>query len=77
MRVLFIAGHGGLNPKTGKYVTPGKRSPVWPDGRQLFEGVFNREVVSLLHGLCIKEGIEFKNLVPEWQDISLGESAKS
>ena len=32
-------GHGGMID--GVYQTPGKRSPVWPDGTQLFEGEFN------------------------------------
>ena len=29
---LLDAGHGGINPDTGEYVTPGKRSPVWQKG---------------------------------------------
>lgn len=76
MMVIFVPGHGGLDPSNGRYVTPGKRSPIWPDGRQLFEGVFNREVVNILLGLCKKDGIECVNVVPEWQDISLGERAR-
>lgn len=39
---ILDPGHGGINPSTGKYVTDGKRSPVWPDGSQYFEGVGNR-----------------------------------
>ena len=42
---LLDSGHGGLDPDTGKYVTPGKRSPVWNDGSQYFEGVGNRDIV--------------------------------
>ena len=76
MIILAVPGHGGLDPKTGKYVTPGKRSPIWSDGRQLFEGVFNREVVSIIGDLCKKNGIEFINIVPDWQDITLGERAR-
>jgi hypothetical protein len=39
-------GHGGMID--GVYQTPGKRSPVWPDGTQLFEGEFNRAIVKRL-----------------------------
>jgi N-acetylmuramoyl-L-alanine amidase len=41
--VILDAGHGGeLN---GVYQTSGKRSPVWEDGTQYFEGVGNRQIV--------------------------------
>lgn len=73
MKVLLIPGHGGVNPKTKEYVTPGKRSPLWPDGTQLFEGVFNRTVVWHLQKMCMDNGITALNLVPEWQDIILDE----
>ena len=36
MKVLIDNGHG--------VDTKGKRSPVWPDGRQLFEWEFNRDI---------------------------------
>jgi N-acetylmuramoyl-L-alanine amidase len=42
--VILDPGHGGVNPLTGKYVTPGKRSPVWDNGLQYFEGVGNRQI---------------------------------
>lgn len=35
--IILDAGHGEE--------TPGKRSPVWPDGRQLFEHEFNLDIV--------------------------------
>jgi len=35
-------GHGGM--KNGVYQTKGKRSPVWDDGTQYFEGVGNRQI---------------------------------
>jgi N-acetylmuramoyl-L-alanine amidase len=38
--VLIDAGHGGMID--GVYQTKGKRSPVWEDGSQYFEGVGNR-----------------------------------
>lgn len=37
--ILFV-----LDPGHGE-TTPGKRSPVWPDGSQLFEWEFNRDIV--------------------------------
>lgn len=35
-------GHGGM--LDGVYQTEGKRSPIWDDGTQYFEGVGNREI---------------------------------
>lgn len=71
MKIIFDAGHGGLINDI--YQTAGKRSPVWDDGRQLFEGVFNRNVVNKLHKLCLAYGIGSEILVPEQEDISLEE----
>lgn len=68
---LIDNGHGGL--VNGQYVTAGKRSPVWEDGRQLFEGVFNRMVVRRIAQLCKNAGIQCTILVPEEQDIPLVE----
>jgi N-acetylmuramoyl-L-alanine amidase len=65
---LFDNGHGGIID--GVYQTQGKRSPVWPDGTQLFEGEFNRAIVKRLMTSCDLEGIDYVNLVPEELDIS-------
>ena len=62
-------GHGGIID--GVYQTAGKRSPVWEDGTQLFEGEFNRAVVKRIISLCEKEGIECINLVDTEKDMSL------
>lgn len=64
-------GHGGM--VGGQYVTPGKRSPKWEDLPQLFEGVFNRQLVALITSGLKKYGISFHVLVPEQTDISLSE----
>ena len=40
--VILDAGHGGLIG--GVYQTSGKRSPVWEDGTQYFEGHGNRQI---------------------------------
>jgi N-acetylmuramoyl-L-alanine amidase len=71
---LLDPGHGGM--VNGQYATAGKRSPVWEDGRQLFEGVFNRMVVRRIAQLCQNEGIQCTILVPEEQDVSLGERVR-
>ena len=66
---LLDNGHGGL--MDDKYVTPGKRSPKWPDGTQYFEGIGNRNIVNKiskrLDELCIDNII----LTPEQVDIPL------
>ena len=62
-------GHGGVID--GIYQTPGKRSPVWPDGTQLYEGEFNRAIVNRLVKLCNDSGIECVNLVDTQEDVPL------
>ena len=68
---LLDSGHGGLDPDTGKYVTPGKRSPVWNDGSQYFEGVGNRDIVRRILDKCIAHGILATDVVHDWDDVSL------
>ncbi len=46
-QIFLDPGHGGII--NGQYVTPGKRSPKFEDGSQLFEGVQNRDIVKLIH----------------------------
>ena len=64
-------GHGGIID--GVYQTPGKRSPVWPDGTQLFEGEFNRAIVDRLVKMCNEAGIECVDLVDTQKDVPLAE----
>jgi len=71
---LFDNGHGGIID--GVPQTPGKRSPIWPDGTQLFEGEFNRAIVKRLLTLCERQKIECINLVPEEEDIPRSERIK-
>ena len=66
---LFDNGHGGIID--GVYQTAGKRSPQWPDGKTLYEGEFNRAVVTRLMKLCTDAGIECVNLVDTQEDVSL------
>jgi len=74
MLVLLDNGHGGII--NGEYQTPGKRSPVWSDGSQLFEGEFNRAVVNRIIESLSNLNIPYINIVPELTDISLSERIK-
>jgi|SRR6478609_8057598 len=68
-RYLLDPGHGGII--NGKYVTPGKRSPKFDDGTQLFEGVNNREIVNMLLTAMHSDGIDAVDIVSSQQDVSL------
>lgn len=59
--IILDAGHGKD--------TPGKRSPVWADGSQLFEYEFNRDQVRRI-ALLLPKGFTYI-LVPELTDIPL------
>jgi N-acetylmuramoyl-L-alanine amidase len=65
--ILLDNGHGKE--------TPGKRSPVWKDGTQLFEWEYNRKVVDGIIKKLDEIGIKSVKLVPEDKDISLSERA--
>jgi len=75
---ILDPGHGGINPATGKYVTAGKKSPVWPDGSIFYEGVGNREIAARTGALLKAAGIDFCYTVTpsDWQDVSLTERCK-
>lgn len=51
------AGHGAEQP--------GKRSPMWSNGTQLFEWQFNRHIVRLIAADLVRLGINHTVLVPE------------
>ena len=61
--VILDNGHG--------VETQGKRSPKWPDGSQLFEYEFNRDVVKLISEKLTQVGIKNIILVPELKDVPL------
>lgn len=63
LRILLDNGHG--------QETPGKRSPVWADGSQLFEYEFNRDIVRRIARLLAHKGITFDIIVHENTDIPL------
>jgi N-acetylmuramoyl-L-alanine amidase len=66
---LLDPGHGGLI--NGVYQTRGKRSPVFPDGSILYEGVFNRDIAARIKDLCTMEGIECEDIVNSDHDVPL------
>lgn len=66
---IFDNGHGGIID--GVYQTAGKRSPIWEDGTQLFEGEFNRAIVKRLVKMCDRAGIDCINLVDTEEDVPL------
>lgn len=66
--ILLDNGHGRD--------TPGKCSPIWGDGRQLFEWEFNRDMVRRIILKCYHAGIRAVKLVPETFDVSLEERCK-
>ena len=74
MNILLDNGHGGIIE--GVYQTAGKRSPLWDDGTQLFEGDFNRKIVAYLISSCNKHEIDVVNIVPELTDVSLNTRVK-
>ena len=74
MIVLLDSGHGALI--NGVYQTPGKRSPVWDDGSQLFEGEFNRAIVCGIIQRLTNMHINYVVITPEHEDISLGERVR-
>jgi N-acetylmuramoyl-L-alanine amidase len=51
--------------------TAGKRSPVWPDGRQLREYEFNRDIVYRMMLLLDPLGVDYEIISPELYDIGL------
>lgn len=66
---LLDPGHGGII--SGVYQTRGKRSPAFPDGTILYEGVLNRDIVSRIKALCDADGIECENIVNSQHDVPL------
>jgi len=68
---LLDPGHGGI--LEGKYQTSGKRSPIWKDGSQYFEGDGNRDIVDRILKMCKDAGIDAMDIVSSNKDISLSE----
>ena len=56
--------------------TPGKCSPKWKDGTQLFEWEFARDVVRHIEGKLRALGFDVRVIVPEMTDVTLGERVR-
>jgi N-acetylmuramoyl-L-alanine amidase len=69
MKTVILDNGHGVN-------TPGKRSPVWQDGSQLFEWEFNRDIVRKICSVLTHYSIPFHVLVPEEIDISIAERCR-
>lgn len=63
--IIIDRGHG--------VYTPGKRSPKWEDGTQLFEWEFNNDVATRIAHKLAAAGVRSRLLVTETKDISLSE----
>lgn len=74
MKVIIDNGHGGLI--NGKYVTAGKRSPIEFGEPQILEGVRVRKIANLVSIMLNANKIDNVLLVPEQEDISLGERVR-
>jgi N-acetylmuramoyl-L-alanine amidase len=78
MKVIFLdAGHGGIDPRSGKYMTAPKKMfkhdiGEFQQGTTFLEGVKNREYCSLLHKRLTEEGISVIPVYHEWRDTPLG-----
>lgn len=68
MKVLLDNGHG--------QETPGKRSPVWPDGSQLHEYEFNRDIARRVYTALTARGVDCELIVSEICDLSLSARAQ-
>ena len=68
---LLDAGHGGM--VNGAYVTAPKKMYTFEDGYVIYEGVFNRLVTNEVAAILGMEGIDYRLVVTEQDDISLPE----
>ena len=66
--IILDPGHG--------FDTPGKRSPEWSDGTQLFEWEFNRDIVRRIESKLITKSIPYTILVKEARDVKLNVRAE-
>lgn len=66
--IIIDAGHGNNSP--------GKRSPIWKDGKQLLEWEFNRDVAERIAHKLGAMYIPNRLLVTEKEDIQLSERCR-
>jgi len=71
--VYILAGHGGINPKTGEYTTRPSKMYYHKDlnlhaGGLFYEGVFNREITAIICKELDKMNIPYKSNHLDWED---------
>lgn len=69
---ILDAGHGGMNPKTGKYTTAPAKMFAFPEFT-IYEGVTNRNTLGLLVAGCETMGYDYAVVSHEWEDNSLSD----
>ncbi|WP_107039961.1 N-acetylmuramoyl-L-alanine amidase family protein [Brumimicrobium mesophilum] len=74
-RIILDPGHGGVNPSTGQYVTPGKRSFHPVDGAVYYEGEIMRAYACTWANILRNAGYEVVFTVEptDYTDVSLNE----
>ena len=77
IHILLDNGHSSSKAKN---ITPGKRTPYLVSGVEpalsMYEGDFNRDVVRILEAKLKEAGYNVHIIVPEDEDISLGERVR-
>ena len=73
---MLSAGHGGINPDTLKYVTAPSKMYEYEDFT-IYEGVFNRQIRSLIWNRLIGNDHKRAMVNIGYQDMSLGAKIKS
>lgn len=82
MRTILIdCGHGGIDPKSGKYTTAGKRahhpSQVFHNDGWFYEGVFNRQIGRKVALMLMSAGVPVVYVHHEHNDRTLKERVNS
>ena len=82
MRTILIdCGHGGIDPKTGKYTTAGKRAhhpgQVFHKDGWFYEGVFNRQIGHKVALMLMSAGVPVVYVHHEHIDRTLKERVNS
>ena len=69
---IIDAGHSGINPKTGEYVTAPNKMHQFDDGFTICEGVVNRKICDkIIKGL--PKDIEYNYITSGYRDIPLSQ----
>ena len=77
MKTIFLdAGHGGIDPKSGKYTTAPSKMWKHPKGKfhngtVFYEGVSNRQFCDEIIKVCNRENINVVKVYHDWKDNSL------